>query len=599
MRWIRLLRSDDTDTASARALRWITSVAGEARRPLAIASLVTIGLSALALVPPVLLARLVDAALLARDRRYAGFVFAALVATALVEGVLSVARRSVIIRTQATLRGRFAQAQHRRLFRLPLTSFQDGNHGALIRSFDDLDQALQLATEILVELATNALLVTLFAALMLATNWLVGAGVILCVGASLATALWLGRRSRAAFGEWMRVRDSRLGHIVDTVTSMLTLKVNAAHALMQRRFRAEQYAENTAYANMETRAAMAEGSVRAWSLFTTALTASLGGYSVIAGRMTPGQFVLFLATSSMLAGPAFALVSRWDGLQHALVSVDRLHELARQTLETSRPPALASRARLRGDVFFERVAFRHATAGTSETLRDITLRIPAGEHVALVGTSGAGKTTLAYLLAGLYKPNEGVIYYDDLPQAAHGTDGIRANVALVPYATDLFAMSVHENIALGKPDATRAEVEEVARLACLHDVVATFPAGYDTALGSGGRDLSNGQRQRLGIARALLRNTPIIVLDEATAALDAETELHVVEQIRAHCRDRTIVLITHKMDLAARMDRIVTMDGGSVALASGVWDRSAGTAVSVAPSLLAPSLLAKTSNDSE
>ncbi len=542
----------------------MVAAASQVGRPLAAGLAVAMVASSLALVPPLLLARVVDGALTTRDVGAIFGIFGALCAVALTDGALLLVRRRIVLRTQTTLRARFAEAQLGHLFRLPIARFQETDHGALIRSFDDLDRALDVATETLVELVMNALLVVLFAALMLRTSVLMGGVVLGSIAASLATALVLGRFSRAAFGEWMSVRDRRLGHIVDTVTAMLTLKINRAEGVIRRRFRHEQRAENEAYRAMESRAVAAEGAVRSWSLFTNALTASIGGYLVLTSQITPGQFVLFLATASMLAAPAFALASRWDGLQHALVSIDRLHEIASYATEASSVRGAPDASPFRGEIRVDGVSFRHpsTSAQGSYVLRAASLAIAPGEHVALVGRSGAGKTTLARLLFGLDQPDRGTIAFDGKTIAEHGLAQVRANVGLVLYSTDLFAMTLRENIALGRPDADHAQVVAAAEAACLHEVVAALPEGYETRLGSGGVDLSAGQRQRLALARAILRDPAILVLDEATAALDQATEARVIANVRRLFAGRTMVVVTHKADLAAQMMRVVALDEG-------------------------------------
>ena len=561
MRWIRLFSpARPGEGIHRRAVRLVGAIASHAFRPLAAGLGFAMVASALALVPPVLLAKVVDGAMASHDVRALVGIFVTLTAVALTDGALLLVRRRIVVRTQTALRLRFAQSQLGQLFRLPVARFQESDHGTLIRSFDDLDRALDVATETVVELAMSALLVVLFAALMLRTSALMGLVVLGSIAASLATAMVLGRSSRSAFREWMRVRDRRLGHIVDTVTSMLTLKINGAEGVIRRRFRHEQHAENEAYRAMEGRAVVAEGAVRSWSLFTNALTASIGGYLVLAHRITPGEFVLFLATASMLAAPAFLLASRWDGLQHALVSMERLFEIATYATE---PSSFASESRFRGEIAIDSVSFHHPS-NSAKVLRSLSMHVAVGEHIALVGRSGAGKTTLAYLLFGLHAPDSGTIAFDGKTIDEHGLATVRSNVGLVLYSTDLFAMTVRENIALGRPDAEHAQVVEAAELACLHDFILTLPEGYETRLGSGGVDLSAGQRQRLAIARAILKGPQILVLDEATAALDQATEALVIANVRRRFAGRTLMVITHKAELAAQMTRVVTLEDGRI-----------------------------------
>jgi ATP-binding cassette subfamily B protein len=219
----------------------------------------------------------------------------------------------------------------------------------------------------------------------------------------------------------------------------------------------------------------------------------------------------------------------------------------------------------RGEIRFEHVSFHYPSRPDTRALEDFDLQVHPGETVAFVGPSGAGKSTTFQLLLRFYDPESGRILIDgvDLAQADPAT--VRGRIGLVPQDTVLFAASARENIRYGRPDASDAEVEAAARAAAADEFLRRLPEGYDTFLGERGTRLSGGQRQRIAIARAILRDPPILLLDEATSALDAESERLVQAALGKLMRDRTTIVIAHRLATVLEADRIVVMDHGRIA----------------------------------
>jgi subfamily B ATP-binding cassette protein MsbA len=289
-----------------------------------------------------------------------------------------------------------------------------------------------------------------------------------------------------------------------------------------------------------------------------------GGHQVIAGAMTPGDFFSFTAAVALLYGPVRQLSRIVNTVQQSTASVERVFEV----LDT--PPAIADRPgahTLPGFVHgirFEGVSFRYPGA-TEPALRDITLEIARGEVVAFVGMSGAGKSTLMDLLPRFHDVSAGRITVDghdvrDLTQAS-----LRAQIGLVTQDTFLFSDSVRYNIAYGRPDASAADIARAARQAHAEEFIAACPEGYDTLVGERGVRLSGGQRQRLAIARAFLKDPPILILDEATSDLDAESEFMVQQALADLMRGRTVLVIAHRLATVRNADRIVVVHDGRIA----------------------------------
>ncbi|HXA93909.1 MAG TPA: ABC transporter ATP-binding protein [Candidatus Dormibacteraeota bacterium] len=288
-----------------------------------------------------------------------------------------------------------------------------------------------------------------------------------------------------------------------------------------------------------------------------------GGYRVISGALTPGDFFSFTAAVILLYGPVRQLSRTANTVQQSIASVERVFEI----LDT--PPAIVNAPGahvLPGfaeSIVFEAAGFRYPEA-EDWALRDISLTVRKGELVAFVGMSGAGKTTLMELLPRFHDVSTGRITIDGHDLRAVTVESLRALIGIVTQDTFLFQDSVEYNIAYGKPGATRAEIERAARLAQAHDFIAPLPAGYATPVGERGVKLSGGQAQRLAIARAFLKDPPILILDEATSDLDAESEFLVQQALSELMKGRTVLVIAHRLATVKHADRVVVIHGGQI-----------------------------------
>jgi subfamily B ATP-binding cassette protein MsbA len=289
-----------------------------------------------------------------------------------------------------------------------------------------------------------------------------------------------------------------------------------------------------------------------------------GGHQVIAGAMTPGDFFSFTAALALLYGPVRHLSRIVNSVQQATASVERVFEILDTPPAITDLPGAVALPGFEDAVRFEHVSFRYPAAPEA-TLHDVSLEIRKGEVVAFVGMSGAGKSTLLDLLPRFHDVTAGRITLDGHDVRAVTQDSLRALLGVVTQETFLFSDSIHYNIAYGRPGASRAEVEQAARHAHAEDFVNACPQGYDTLVGERGVRLSGGQRQRLAIARAFLKDPPILILDEATSDLDAESEFMVQQALAALMRGRTVLVIAHRLATVRNADRIVVIHEGRVA----------------------------------
>jgi subfamily B ATP-binding cassette protein MsbA len=297
----------------------------------------------------------------------------------------------------------------------------------------------------------------------------------------------------------------------------------------------------------------------------TAITAIMvyGGSQVIAGAMTPGAFSSFVAAMMMSYAPIRRIASAQNYVQSSLAAAERVFSVLDLEHEGVRDSAKSTLSPLSRSIEFQRVSFRYE-GSHEDALSGISLTIQAGEVVALVGKTGGGKTTLANLLPRFYEPSSGTILIDGQDIRAGTLSSLRRQMAMVSQDTVLFDDTVRNNIAYSRLDATEENILDAARAAYALEFIERLPRGLETWVGENGVKLSGGQRQRLAIARAILRNAPLLILDEATSSLDSESERMVQEGLSNLMKGRTTLVIAHRLSTVQRADRIVVLQRGRI-----------------------------------
>lgn len=288
----------------------------------------------------------------------------------------------------------------------------------------------------------------------------------------------------------------------------------------------------------------------------------IGSKGVIQNEMSPGAFIAFLLALFSLQRPFKRLGRIYSINQHAMAAGDRIFEILdapNEIVEKSHAKALPPMKR---EIHFENIAFGYSS---KNILSNVNLKVKNGEIIAIVGPSGAGKTSLVNLLPRFYDPTSGVITIDGHDLRDVTLDSLRAQIGLVTQETVLFNDTVAANIAYGRSKTSQAEIEHAAKIANAHDFISRFPQKYQTIVGDRGMKISGGERQRIAIARAVLKNPPILILDEATSALDSESEILVQEAIHNLMKDRTVLVIAHRLSTIKDANRILVIDGGRIA----------------------------------
>lgn len=365
-------------------------------------------------------------------------------------------------------------------------------------------------------------------------------------------------RERRLVERW----NSIYGRFNEVLAGMMTVKGFAMEQEEKRRFMAG-VREGNEVVRRGVRTDNRTGTYRTLAATAARLAAlAIGGYFISRGEMTVGTLLAFLGYIGGLFGPVQGLTNTYQTLRRATVSLEAIFNILDADDIVADSPGASDVQTLRGEVEFREVSFGYLPG--SAVLRGISLTARPGETIALIGPSGSGKTTLAALLQRFYRLTDGVITVDGVDIRSLTQHSLRSQIGVVLQDAHLFNDTVRANIGYGRPDASQDAIEAAARAAHAHDFIMELPEGYDTIVRERGSRLSGGQRQRIAIARALLKNPPILVLDEATSALDAESEHLIQRALKTLLRGRTAFVIAHRLSTVRGADRIVVIMSGKI-----------------------------------
>jgi ATP-binding cassette subfamily B protein len=538
------------------------------RRRLA-ALLLLIGVSAGAgVVSPFLLRAVLDRAIPERDTILLSLLVLGMIASSVLSGAIGVLQtwlsNSVGQRVMHDLRS----AVYSHLQRMSLAFFTRTHTGEVqSRIANDIGGIDNVVTSTATSIMSNITTVLATLVAMVALNWLL-AVFSLCL---LPFFLWLTRRVGE---ERKRIASVRQGRLADmstlveeslSVSGILLGKTMGRGPELARRFTAE----SAELADLEVRTRMAGrwrmASVQMSFAIMPAAVYWFAGESIAHGghAISIGTVVAFTTLQTRLLFPLQSLLSVGLDVQTSLAMFARIFEYLDLPIDIREAPRPIELEDVRGEVVFDDVSFRYHEEGPL-TLADVSAVIPAGSTTAIVGETGSGKTTMAYLVARLYEPTRGRVTVDGVDVAKASLASLARTVGLVSQETYLFHASIRENLRFARPDASDEQIESAARAAQIHDLIVSLPEGYNTMVGERGYRFSGGEKQRIAIARTILRNPPVLVLDEATSALDNETESALQEALDELARGRTTIAIAHRLSTIRDADQILVLDHGRI-----------------------------------
>jgi ATP-binding cassette subfamily B protein len=399
--------------------------------------------------------------------------------------------------------------------------------------------------------------------IFLTVDWRMMLVLAVIVTAVTGGLIWFGERGRPLHRTYAGHAGVVAGDLVDVITNMWAVKSFSARAReadrLAKGFRQEAFAQRRSWLYLEKARALHD--IALWIMAGSMLSWAVHLWSV--GQITPGDVVVVSTlTFRILNSSRDLALSLVETAQYVGYIEDTLQVIAQPQSVVDAPNAKPLVAK-GGAVELRNVRFSYGD-NRSDTLHRLNLRIPAGQKVGIVGPSGAGKSTLVHLLQRLYDVHSGEVLIDGQPLTEVKQDSLRAALAVVPQEITLFHRTLMENIRFARPEATDEEVYAAARAACCDGFIRATPDGYNTLVGERGMKLSGGQRQRIGIARAFLKDAPIIILDEATSALDTESEMEIQRSLVRLMRGRTVIAVAHRLSTLTAFDRIIVVKGGQI-----------------------------------
>lgn len=431
------------------------------------------------------------------------------------------------------------------------------------RVINDVAMMQNAVSTVVRDLFQQSLTLLALAGVIFYQNWRLACVAVLVMPLTAYPLIQLGKKLRKV----ARLGQEKVGDLTSVLQETLS-GIRTVKAFGKEDFEAKRFSEkNSNYFKNIMRATSASEMTAPMMETIASLGAALliwyGGYQIMNNVMTPGTFLSFVTAAMMMYAPLKSLSSANNLLQQALAAAERVFAIRDEQNEKDLDAGLPALPPLRGEVEFRQVSFNYDGV-SAPSLSNIQLKAEPGELIALVGSSGAGKTTLINLIPRFYEPSGGVVLIDALPIREFTLSSLRSQIGIVSQEVVLFDDTIRRNIAYGSDEVPLERIMAAAEAAYAHLFIGKMPKGYDTVIEKGGSNLSGGERQRLAIARAILKNPPILILDEATSALDAESEFIVRKAMFNLMKNRTTFVIAHRLSTIQKATRIAVIDQGRI-----------------------------------
>jgi subfamily B ATP-binding cassette protein MsbA len=450
------------------------------------------------------------------------------------------------------------------IVRLPIRFHDANTSGRLMaRVISDVNEMSNAIPSVLKDIFQQGLTFVALIGVAFYQNWKMATVVLVVLPMSGYVLIRFGKRIRKLSQKGQESIGSMASVLKEAFSGIKVVKAYGQEEKEGQRFFLMNKAFRTAKVKSSQASAMSSPMLEVIGVCGIAFIVWYGGGLVIAGEMKPGEFFSFLTAMFMAYGPVRKMSGANASVQRALAGAQRVFSVLDLDSELSKDEGKRTLPPIKHKLEFSNVSFTYEGAKDS-SLDNVNLTVPVGEVVALVGASGSGKTTLVSLVPRFYRPTQGTVTIDDMDIRSVDRSSLRRQIGIVSQETVLFDDLIRNNIAYGRPDATEEQIIEAARAAYAWEFIERLPNGLDTFVGENGLKLSGGQRQRLAIARAILRDPPILILDEATSALDSESEQLVQQALANLMKARTTLVIAHRLSTVQHADRLVVMNRGRI-----------------------------------
>ena len=517
------------------------------------------------LATPIFTQVIVDKVLVHKSTSMLNILLVGMLLIAVFQAVTSALRYYLLVHTTRRIDMQMVVNFYRHVLSLPMRYFEERKVGDILKRFNENARIRDFLAGRTLGVTLDCLMVFVYLALMFYYNIKLTILALAFIPGYVILAIIVTPIFKRQFREAFEKSAEADSQMVESVTGVGTVKATA----VERRIRWKLEGLIVQSLNVQFRSALAAmGTISVANLLQTLNVIFLfwyGAHLVINEELSIGQLVAFNLLVGNVTRPILNVVDLWREFQEINVAFERLNDVFdAKPEEDPGSAALIKMPRVRGHIKFERVTFRYPTRADKNALQNISLEILPGQTIALVGRSGSGKTTFANMLLRLHQPNEGRIFIDGYDLRQVSISSLRSQIGVVPQDVFLFSGTIRENIALGDPDAPLERVVGAAMLAGAHEFISELPLGYATRIGERGQSLSGGQKQRIAIARALFKQPRILIFDEATSALDSESERAIQQNLDQILRDRTTLIIAHRLSTVRGADRIVVMDRGAI-----------------------------------
>lgn len=523
---------------------------------------ITLALNLLGLAAPLLFQSVIDKVLIHNSMSTLSVLAFAFLAVSIWEVALGWIRTRLFTETTQKIDVELGARLFHHLLALPLSYFEKRRVGDTVTRVRQLETIREFLTNASLTVMVDPLFTLVFLAAMLVYSPMLSGIVLVSLVLYAIVSFSVAGPLRARVEDKFEKSSASNALLVESVSGIHTIKATAVEPHWQNRWERQLAAYTASSQRLINTANTGSQTIELISKLSFAAILFFGAQAVIGGALSVGALVAFNMFAQRVSGPVIRMAQLWQDFQQVRIAIERLGDVLNHPVEP-RPASAATLPTLHGAIRFENVSFRYAE-DQPPVLSDITLDIPAGSSLGIVGSSGSGKSTLAKLLQRLNLPSNGRVLVDEVDIAQLDPAWLRRQIGVVLQENLLFSRTIRENIALSNPAMPFEHVVAAATLAGAHDFILRQPRGYDTEIVERGVNLSGGQRQRLAIARALVGNPRILVFDEATSALDAESEELIQNNLRAISAGRTLVIIAHRLSAVRGCDRIITLEQGRI-----------------------------------